>query len=84
MSYWQTHISGQDDIGRREIARMKRWPAQVLTYKLGEAKIREALAAEKERLGESFNFKDFHTQILSNGTVPMSLIGVGLNQLSVK
>ena len=75
MNYWQEHINGQDDIARREIARMKRWPAQVLTYKLGEAKIREALATEKQRLGETFSFKDFHTHILANGPVPGSLTG---------
>lgn len=81
MGYWREHIEGQDDIGKREIARMKRWPAQVLTYKLGEAKIREALAAEKQQLRSKFSYKDFHTRILAHGVVPISLIGTGMGSL---
>lgn len=74
MNYWQQHIQGQDDIGMREIKRMKRWPAQVLTYKMGEAAILKALEEEKLELGEAFNYKDFHTRILGSGTIPVALI----------
>ncbi len=74
LAYWQQHIKGQDDIALREIARMKRWPAQVLTYKMGEAAIMKALKEEKEQLGDAFSYKDFHTRILANGTIPVALI----------
>lgn len=74
MAYWQQHIKGQDDIATREINRMKRWPAQVLTYKMGEAAILKALEEEKNVLGAAFSYKAFHTRILSSGTIPVSLI----------
>lgn len=74
LTYWQQHISNQDDIARREIARMKRWPAQVLTYKMGEAALLKALKEEKSQKGDSFSYKDFHTRILGNGTIPVALI----------
>ena len=74
MAFWQQHIRDQDDIGLREINRMKQWPAQVLTYKLGEATIRELLSQEKLRKGNDFNFKDFHTAILSAGIVPVVVL----------
>jgi uncharacterized protein (DUF885 family) len=74
MQYWQQHIQGQDDIATREINRMKRWPAQVLTYKLGEAAILQALKNERERLGTQFNYKNFHTKILGSGRIPVALI----------
>lgn len=74
MQYWQEHIKGQDDIANREISRMKRWPAQVLTYKLGEAAILQALKNERERMGAQFNYKDFHTKILGSGRIPVVLI----------
>lgn len=74
MAYWQQHIQGQDDIATREINRMKRWPAQVLTYKMGEAAILKALEEEKSKLGEAFSYKDFHTRILGSGIIPVTLI----------
>lgn len=74
LAYWQEHIRDQDDIAVREIARMKRWPAQVLTYKLGEAEILKALKAEKDILGPDFSYKNFHTRLLNRGTVPVMLI----------
>lgn len=74
LDYWQQHIQGQDDIALREIARMKRWPAQVLTYKMGEAAILKALKAEKGRLGDTFSYKNFHVRILGSGTIPVALI----------
>lgn len=39
MAFWHQHIRNQNDIALREIARMKRWPAQVVTYKYGAAQI---------------------------------------------
>lgn len=74
MKYWRQHIKGKDDIGRREIARMKRWPAQVLTYKLGEKMIRDLLVKEKSAKGANFSYKDFHTTLLSGGPLPVQLI----------
>ncbi|GAB5526594.1 MAG: hypothetical protein Roseis2KO_44660 [Roseivirga sp.] len=74
LAYWQLHIKDQDDIALREIARMKRWPAQVLTYKMGEAAILKALEAEKQRLGDVFSYKNFHARILGSGTIPVALI----------
>jgi len=37
--FWRQHITDQDAIGEREIQRMRRWPAQVITYKYGAAQI---------------------------------------------
>ena len=79
LAFWQKHIQEQDDIAWREINRMKQWPAQVLTYKLGEAVIRDLLYQEKVNKGETFSFKTFHTALLSAGTVPMDVLPKLLN-----
>lgn len=72
LSFWEEHIHGQDDIGLREINRMKRWPAQVLTYKLGDVEIRKALDIAKKT--ENFDYLTFHSHILSKGPIPVHLI----------
>lgn len=72
LSFWQKYIQGQDDIAQREIARMKRWPAQVITYKYGGGKILEwkENAAKKE----GFKLLDFHQSILQFGSIPFSIL----------
>jgi uncharacterized protein (DUF885 family) len=74
MEFWRKYIHGKDDIGLREIARMKRWPAQVLAYKLGEYQMLAALKKEQARLGENFDFNAFHATLLNSGTMPVNLI----------
>lgn len=72
MAFWKLHISGQDDIGEREINRMKNWPAQVITYKYGADKFLKWKNKAQEKA--NFNFKSFHTEILKRGSLPFSVL----------
>ncbi len=76
LQFWQQHIQGQDAIAQREIARMKRWPAQVITYKYGANQILQWKAALEASLPEGTNFPwmAFHTKILEHGALPFSVI----------
>ena len=76
LKFWQQHITGQDDIAQREIARMKRWPAQVITYKYGANKILQWKAQLEATLPEEkeFPWLAFHTKILQNGALPFSVM----------
>jgi uncharacterized protein (DUF885 family) len=76
LEFWQQHIQGQDDIAQREINRMKRWPAQVITYKYGASKILQwkAQLAKKVSKEQPFPWLDFHTKILDNGALPFSVL----------
>lgn len=70
--FWQKHIPGQDNIAQREIARMKRWPAQVVTYKYGGSKILEW--KEKAEKKEGFSLLNFHEKLLQFGNTPFSIL----------
>lgn len=76
LQFWQQHIKEQDDIAQREIARMKRWPAQVITYKYGANKILQWKAHKAASLpqGKEFPWLWFHTKILENGALPYSVM----------
>jgi uncharacterized protein (DUF885 family) len=72
LAFWSSHIKDQEDIANREISRMKRWPAQVITYKFGEAAILSMRDKAKEQ--EGFSLKDFHRGILQHGDIPISIL----------
>lgn len=72
LSFWQEHISDLDHIATREIARMKRWPAQVVTYKYGAKKMLEL--KEEASKKKKFNIKNFHRYLLQHGDIPISLL----------
>ena len=59
---------------RTEIDRYIGWPAQALSYKLGEIKIWELRRKAEKQLGSSFDIRTFHDAILSKGSVPLNVL----------
>jgi len=57
-----------------EVERYMAMPGQACAYKVGELKILELRAKAQAALGPRFNLKDFHTVILENGGVPLTLL----------
>ena len=50
------------------------WPAQALSYKLGQLKIRELRERAQKELGPKFNIRTFHDEMLDGGTLPLDLL----------
>jgi uncharacterized protein (DUF885 family) len=50
------------------------WPAQALSYKLGQLKIRELRDRAQKELGPKFDIRKFHDEILNGGTLPLDLL----------
>ncbi|MFZ0951457.1 MAG: DUF885 domain-containing protein [Candidatus Sulfotelmatobacter sp.] len=50
------------------------WPAQALSYKLGQLKIRELRERAKKELGPKFDIREFHDEMLDGGTLPLDLL----------
>ena len=50
------------------------WPAQALSYKLGQLKIRELRDRAQKELGPKFDVRKFHDEMLNGGTLPLDLL----------
>ncbi|MDH4125619.1 MAG: DUF885 domain-containing protein [Gammaproteobacteria bacterium] len=61
----------------RAVAEAERFmaiPGQALAYKIGMLKIREIRARAEAQLGDKFDVRAFHTQVLMDGAMPLSML----------
>lgn len=57
-----------------EIERYMAMPGQALSYKIGQLKIRELRDKATEELGEGFDIREFHKEVLETGCIPLALL----------
>jgi uncharacterized protein (DUF885 family) len=50
------------------------WPAQALSYKLGQLKFRELRERAQRELGPKFDIRRFHDEMLDGGSLPLDLL----------
>jgi uncharacterized protein (DUF885 family) len=56
------------------------WPAQALSYKLGQLKFRELRERAEKELGPKFDIRTFHDEMLNGGTLPLDLLDARTNE----
>jgi len=57
-----------------QIDRYITWPAQALSYKIGEIKIRQLRQQAEQQLGDKFDIRAFHDHLLASGSLPLDLL----------
>jgi prolyl oligopeptidase len=57
-----------------EVDRYIAWPGQALAYKIGQLKILELRQKSERELGDKYDIKDFHHEILRRGSVPLDIL----------
>src|ERR1700689_391107 len=56
------------------------WPAQALSYKLGQLKFRELRQRAEKELGPKFDIRAFHDEMIDGGTLPLDMLDARTNR----
>lgn len=64
----------------KAIERYIAMPGQATAYMIGKLKIMELRERAQQTLGERFDWRDFHDEILKDGPVPLSLLEEKINK----
>lgn len=63
-----------------EVERYIVWPGQALGYKLGQLRISALRARAQAELGAKFDVRDFHSQVLRDGALPMDVLAAKIDR----
>jgi uncharacterized protein (DUF885 family) len=74
IAYLADHTALSQHEVETEVDRYISWPAQALSYKLGEIKIVELRARAEKELGPKFDLRAFHDAVLAEGSVPLPVL----------
>ena len=74
VDWFHAHSSDDEPNVQAETDRYIVWPGQALGYKLGQLKILELRAKAKKELGDKFDIRGFHDEVLDGGAVPLDVL----------
>lgn len=57
-----------------EAERFMAIPSQALAYKIGQLKIQDLRSKAEQALGDDFDIKAFHSEVLTSGSLPLSIL----------
>ena len=74
VQYFHDHSNIDDTSIQAEVDRYIAWPGQALAYKVGQLKILELRDRARKSLGDKFDLRAFHDQVLDAGALPLDVL----------
>jgi uncharacterized protein (DUF885 family) len=75
VDFFHEHSAIDEPEVQEETDRYMAWPAQALGYKVGQLEILKLRRYAKEQLGDKFDIRGFHDEVLSGGALPLDVLG---------
>jgi uncharacterized protein (DUF885 family) len=63
-----------------ETDRYMAWPAQALGYKIGQLEILKLRQYSKDQLGDKFDLRAFHDEVLNGGAMPLDVLSTRVHE----
>jgi len=79
VQYFHDHSAIDEPNVQSETNRYISWPAQALSYKMGQLKILELRARAQQQLGDQFDIREFHDQVVDSGALPLDVLEQQIN-----
>ena len=80
VDFFHEHTAMDDENINTEVDRYIAWPAQALSYKMGQMKILELRARAQKELGPKFDLRAFHDAVLDQGPLPLDMLEAKINE----
>jgi uncharacterized protein (DUF885 family) len=80
VDFFRQHTAMDEPNIQTEVDRYIAWPAQALSYKLGQMKILELRDRARQALGSRFDLRAFHDAVLEHGPLPLDVLEAEINR----
>lgn len=80
VTYFRDSGCADEPMIQAEVDRDIAWPAQGLSYKIGQLKILELRERAKQQLGSRFDIRAFHDEVLSAGSLPLDVLDARIDR----
>jgi uncharacterized protein (DUF885 family) len=74
VDFFHDHSAIDEPMVQEETDRYMAWPAQALGYKVGQLAIFKVRQYAKDQLGDKFDIRAFHDQVIDGGALPLDVL----------
>ena len=74
VAYFHRYTAMDEPNIQTEVDRYIAWPGQALAYKLGQLEILKLREQARQELGDAFDIRAFHDEVLVNGPLPLDVL----------